>query len=521
MTAEAADYDFEAAGAAMDEAAAAVANDDAVRLASAYELPSPVSRDAGYPQENRAAVEAIQQAILKDGALDLGMAEPFEDDAYWGPGDGAYHWFYDASANGISAKHAVTLVGWDDSCSRMNFAIPYTGQEFDGDLAMIVNADGTPAYESDGGGDLFIVPRSDGAWLVRNSRGADFGEGGYLWVPYYDGSLRAPAAFTADSTPAAERPDKNYQYDGLAAKEVTSWEAGLQAANVFTASGSEELASVGMWTTRENATVSIQVYTGLTDAADPTSGKLAVSFEVSELYAGYHTFDLPEPVGLSTGESFSVVVSEHSSTTAATPGFAVPVEAATVVGWNEDGTPRYDASPVVEEGQSFICQYGRWYDVASTRDAWEENVGAPVGNVAVKAFTRTSTAPGPDPGPDPDPDPSPEPNPNPGPGPDSGVDPAPNPGFDSNPDQGAGPAGDQPGGNLGNGGASGGSAAKSSALAAKNGASALGTPSTSDVKTVSLVRTGDDLREGAALTLALGAFAACIGCWWVRRRTLP
>lgn len=515
VTAEAADYDFEAEGAAMDEAAAAVANDDAVRLASAYELPSPISRDAGYPQENRAAVEAIQQAILKDGALDLGMAEPFEDDAYWGPGDGAYHWFYDASENGISAKHAVTLVGWDDSCSRMNFAIPYTGQEFDGDLAMIVNADGTPAYESDGGGDLFIVPRSDGAWLVRNSRGAAFGEGGYLWVPYYDGSLRAPAAFTADSTPAAERPDKNYQYDGLAAKEVTSWEVGLQAANVFTASGSEELASVGMWTTRENATVSIQVYTGLTDAADPTSGKLAASFEVSELYAGYHTFDLPEPVGLSTGESFSVVVSEHSSTTAATPGFAVPVEAATVVGWNEDGTPRYDASPVVEEGQSFICQYGHWYDVASTRDAWEENVGAPVGNVAVKAFTRTSTAPGPDPGPDPDPDPSPEPNPDPE------ADPKPNPGSSPNPDQGAGPAGDQPGGNLGNGGASGGSAAKSSALAAKNGASALGAPSTSDVKTVSLVRTGDDLREGAALTLALGAFAACIGCWWVRRRTLP
>ncbi len=397
VTLEAADYDYAAAGEAMGEAAAAVANDDAVRLESAYELPVPVSTDAGYAKADWPAVEAIQQAILADGALDLGMAEPFEDDGYWGAGEGANHWFYDAYTNGMSAKHAVMLVGWDDGYSRMNFAVPYTGQAYDVDLAELVNADGTPAAEPIPNSGQLIVPLSDGAWLVRNSRGADFGDDGCLWVPYYDASLRAPVAFTADGTPADERPDKSYQHDGLAATEVSSWESGLLAANVFTAGESAELMSVGMWTTRDNATVSVQVYTGLTNAADPTSGELAASFEAMELYAGYHTFELPTAVALSEGTTFSVVVGERSPATASIPAYAVPVEAATVIGWNEDGTPRYDSTPVVEAGQSFICENGIWGDVAENRAQWEARLGVPIGNVAVKAFTKAVEDSGPEP----------------------------------------------------------------------------------------------------------------------------
>ncbi len=526
VTLEAADYDYAAAGEAMGEAAAAVANDDAVRLESAYELPAPVSTDAGYARSDWSAVEAIQQAILEDGALDVGMAEPFEDDGYWGAGEGANHWLYDAYTNGTSAKHAVMLVGWDNGCSRMNFAVPYTGQAYDVDLAELVNADGTPAAEPIPNSGQLIVPLSDGAWLVRNSRGADFGDDGYLWVPYYDASLRAPVAFTADSTPADERPDKNHQYDGLAAAEVSSWEPGLLAANVFATDENEVLTNVGVWTTRENATVSVQVYTGLANAADPTSGELAASFEVMELYPGYHTFDVPTAVALPEGTTFSVVVGESSPATASIPAYAVPVEAATAIGQNADGSVRYDGTPVVEEGQSFICERGVWSDVAATRAQWEDRVGAPVGNVAVKALVKTVATPSPNPDPDPDPDPNPSPDPDPEPAPDPGSDPEQGPGQEPDSDSGQKPtsglAGNRPGGSSGPGGTSGGgTTARPAAPVSGKSPSAAQSKGAADATVVSLARTGDDVRESAALTLALGAFAVIVGCWWARRERLP
>lgn len=52
------------------------------------------------------------------------------------------------------ANHAVTIVGWDDNFSRYNFG---------------------------------ITPPGDGAWIVKNSWGTNWGRmGGYYYVSYYD-----------------------------------------------------------------------------------------------------------------------------------------------------------------------------------------------------------------------------------------------------------------------------------------------------------------------------------------------
>ena len=53
----------------------------------------------------------------------------------------------------------MVIVGWDDSYPRRNFGARY-GR-----------------------------PPGNGAFLVRNSWGASFGDGGYFWVSYYDRSF--------------------------------------------------------------------------------------------------------------------------------------------------------------------------------------------------------------------------------------------------------------------------------------------------------------------------------------------
>jgi len=98
----------------------------------------------------------IKEAIALNGAVNTNM---WAGDGF--SSEGAFDSYYDSvnksfNYTGSSPNnHAVLIVGWDDNFLKTKFK---AGKQ----------------------------PSGDGAWLVKNSWGTGFGDGGYFWVSYED-----------------------------------------------------------------------------------------------------------------------------------------------------------------------------------------------------------------------------------------------------------------------------------------------------------------------------------------------
>ncbi len=261
-------------------------------------------------------------------------------------------------------NHGVLIVGWDDTFDRENF---------------------------------LETPPSDGAWIVKNSWGNTWGDNGYFYVSYCDGSLSDACCLKAEK---AGRYQTNYQHDELfctaaVSPDRTSRNSGYMA-NIFTAGKDEVISGTGFYTTDNNTEYEITVYTGLKNLSDPTSGTPNRTEYGTEKYAGYHTLSLDDPVKVSKGDKFSVVAKLKN------PGIncPLPVEAAVVLMENRFAV---NVSEISEEeiekgtnkGESFISVNGTHWkdtkgmeieDVYTNPKMPNTNVKYYVGNVCLKAF---------------------------------------------------------------------------------------------------------------------------------------
>ena len=220
-------------------------------------------------------VEYIKQKIMSEGCV--ASSYYYKKGSYYNAETHAYYNNFITSTN-----HAINLVGWDDSYPAENF---------------------------------LIEPECDGAWLVRNSWGTDFGEEGYFWISYCDSAISSPSntAFAFDFR-SAENFDNLYYYDGSCGTRTRTVHNGGSFANVFTACGNsgyrdECIEAVGVAFPEAGLSYEVYLYTDLQNADDPTSGILASSVisGVTET-SGYQTLRLDNPVNISYGASFSVVV---------------------------------------------------------------------------------------------------------------------------------------------------------------------------------------------------------------------
>jgi len=174
------------------------------------------------------------------------------------------------------ADHDVTVVGWDDNFAKENFNQGYR-------------------------------PQNNGAWIVKNSWGTDIGADGYFYVSYEDSATCASyiSFFTVEDV---DNYDHNYQYDGSGnyynSEEMTT---GDSIAQVFTANGNETLEAVALALYGDNTNYTVKVYTGCA-VDDPTSGTLAATKTGNFDYWGYQTIKLDNPVTLTPGQRFAIVI---------------------------------------------------------------------------------------------------------------------------------------------------------------------------------------------------------------------
>lgn len=287
------------------------------------------------------SVNTIKQAIMDHGAVASGIYFDYRDKSgYYNSKTGAYYY------NKEDGNHAITIVGWDDNYSRSNFGS--------------------------------VKPSKNGAWIVKNSYGTEFGDRGYNYVSYEDASLAEMMA--VEAVPASEQYDNNYQHDGSANPATyLSLSKQIKCANVFKAKASssytELLKAVGVCTYSTNTNYEIQIYTGLSSAGKPTSGTKVFSSAVKGTFkdAGYQTVELPKAVSLVPGEYFSIVVTLKVSS-------GKPIIAADITsgyGW-------IGFNAAVSKNQSFFYYNNKWMDGKNIPDGYYGTIAC---NFRIKGYT--------------------------------------------------------------------------------------------------------------------------------------
>ncbi len=214
----------------------------------------------------------IKEAIIKYGALDVtyfGQSTFDQENPYFNPKTNAQYVNVTTASN-----HEVSVVGWDDNYSKEN---------------------------------CLITPPGDGAWIVKNSWGSEWGDNGYLYVSYYDKSFAQSTALGEYATAIIFNNtvpyNKNYQYD-------INWEGGfLQGEgnrsyyNQYEALDKDAIAAVGTYFNRANVNYTVEIY---------INDELKLTQEGVSPYYGYHTIQLDSYIPIKKGDIFKAKITSNT-----------------------------------------------------------------------------------------------------------------------------------------------------------------------------------------------------------------
>lgn len=228
-------------------------------------------------------------------------------------------------------NHKVTIIGWDDNYSKNNFN--YNGNK----------------------------PSHNGAYIVLNSWGSEWGNGGYYYISYEDAFIECSLAGVLGTSDI--QYDNLYQHD---TSEIFGYEEGKYAANVFTCEENETIKELMIGSTNEQK---CNIYINpINDDLDIT--KLEAVKTGVQLKPGYSTVKLDEGINIKKGNKFAVIVEIYEYDTYEGIGAE----------FNIDGELSNAKS---NEGESFISDDGiNW------RDLYDENMPE---NLSIKAYTQAET----------------------------------------------------------------------------------------------------------------------------------
>ncbi|MBR6024089.1 MAG: hypothetical protein IK044_03885 [Methanobrevibacter sp.] len=205
-------------------------------------------------RKNSTDNDQLKEALLKYGAVAIGYYHEDLEECY---NETTYSYYNNVTPD---MNHIVCLVGWDDNYPKENFV---------------------------------ETPPGDGAFIIKNSWGTDFGDKGYFYISYYDVSI-------ANIMPSMTFDIKNNNdYDKLYQHEIdySNTFNYTYAMNKFVAEENALIGAVGLFI------LDIDRY----DISILVNGEKVYEKNGTYDYEGYVTIPLDEYIPVKKGDEFAVI----------------------------------------------------------------------------------------------------------------------------------------------------------------------------------------------------------------------